>query len=231
MAKRTHYNINTPTSWEEITLKDFIQIKKLYDKHENNVPIVTLLAHLSGKEESYFKDAPALVITKMVDRLKFLREPLPSDASNTITINDEEYVINTEEEMKFGEFVDSQTILDTDPDNFSALLAVVCRKRDETYDDDYIAKTLNHRIKMFEKQPMTKIQPLINFFMESLITSRITSPQYFKEMTDQANHILQHCESLVENGDGKKYTIWLQKKRLKILKKHLDSIVQQYSPI
>lgn len=231
MAKRTHYNISLPTTWDEITLKDFVEIKQLYDKYDNNVPIIALLSHLSGKDEKYFKDAPALVITKMLERIAFLRTPLPLYTSSTITVDDDTYVINNEEELKFGEFVDAQTIIENNPDNFAALLAVVCRKPDEAYDDDYIAKTFQKRVKMFEKQPMTKIQPLINFFLESWSTSRIISPSYSRAMIDQANHILQHCDNLVKNGAGSKFSIWWRRKKLKTLRKQLKHIAAQFSHI
>lgn len=227
MAK-TRYNISLPTTWDDLTLKEFIQIKKLYDEHNNDVPIITLLSHLTKKDEKYFKDAPALVITKMIDSIKFLREPITEKATNSIEINNQIYYVNSEEDLKFGEFVDSQTVLESDQDNFPALLAILCRLPEEEYNDEFIAKTLPKRIKMFEKQPMSKIQPLLNFFFHRLQDSVVLTPQFSKAMQDQINYTVTALEHLGENGAGKKrFTIW-QKIKLARLKRSLKRIAQQY---
>ena len=228
MAK-TRYNISLPTTWDDLTLKEFIQIKKLYDKYENNVPIITLLSHLSRKEESYYRDAPALVITKLVEKINFLREPLPSDASNSIEIDNKFYYINSEEDLKFGEFVDSQTVLESDQDNFPALLAILCRLPEEIYNDEFIARTLPKRIKLFEKQPMSKIQPLLNFFLLRLQDSVVLTPQFSKAMQDQINCILEALENSEKSGHGKeRFTIW-RKIKLARLKRSLKRTAQQFS--
>lgn len=227
MAK-TRYNISLPTTWDDLTLKEFIQIKKLYDKHNNDVPIITLLSHLTKKDEKYFKDAPALVITKMIDSIKFLREPITEKATNSIEINNQIYYVNSEEDLKFGEFVDSQTVLESDQDNFPALLAILCRLPEEEYNDEFIAKTLPKRIKMFEKQPMSKIQPLLNFFFQLLQNSIVVTPQFSQAMRGQVNYTLETLEHLTKNGDGKKSFTWWQMRKLKTLKKRLNNIVQQY---
>ena len=226
MAKR--YNISLPTTWDDLTLKEFIQIKKLYDKYENNVPIITLLSHLTKKDEKYFKDAPALVITKLVEKINFLREPLPSDASNSIEIDNKIYYINSEEDLKFGEFVDSQTVLESDPDNFPALLTILCRLPEEIYNDDFIAKTLTKRIKMFENQPMSKCQPLLIFFLLRLQDSVEVTKQFSKAKQDQINCILEALENSEKSGHGKeRFTIW-RKIKLARLKRSLKRTAQQY---
>lgn len=228
MAK-TRYNISLPTTWDDLTLQEFIKIKKLYDKYDNDVPIITLLSHLTKKDEKYFKDAPALVITKMIDSIKFLREPITEKATNSIEIDGKIYYINSEEDLKFGEFVDSQTVLESDQDNFSALLAILCRLPEEIYNDEFIAKTLPKRIKMFEKQPMSKIQPLLNFFLLRLQDSVVLTPQFSEAMQGQINCTLEALENLGKSGHGKeRFTIW-QRIKLARLKKLLKRIAQQFS--
>lgn len=225
---KTRYNISLPTTWDDLTLQEFIKIKKLYDEHENNVPIITLLSHLTKKDEKYFKDAPALVITKMIDSIKFLREPITDKATNSIEIDNKIYYINSEEDLKFGEFVDSQTVLESDQDNFPALLAILCRLPEEKYDDEFIAKTLPKRIKMFEKQPMSRIQPLLNFFFHRLQTSVVVTKQFSEAMQDQVNYTLETLEHLERSGAGKKrFTIW-QRIKLMRLKKLLKHTARQY---
>lgn len=225
---RQHYEFdNIPETWDDISLNEFIEYKKLYDEYDNNVPITKLLAFVTKKDEAYLKDAPALIIQKLVAKLQFLREPLPSLSSNMITIGDKTYYINTEEHMKFQEFVDSQTIMQNNPQDFPTLLGVICRQDGEKYDDDFIAKVLPSRIRMFGKQPMTKIQPLLNFFLDLSVISQTITPQYLETLVSQTNHMLNDCESLIKNGDGKKLSTWWQMRKLKTLKKQLNNIAQQ----
>lgn len=226
--KRTNYDIDIPTSWSEITLKKFIEIKKLYDQYDNNCPVEKLIEFLANKEDGYLRDCPALIITKIINKLNFLREPLPQEETNSITINGETYTINTQDELKFGEFVDSQTILQDDADNFPALLAIICRKDGEEYNDEYIAKHFNHRVKMFENISMDQIQPLLNFFFHWLIISNFYTQESLGTLIEEANHILLQSENLVKNGNGSRLSMSLRMMKLRKLRKSLRLIAQQF---
>jgi hypothetical protein len=227
--QRQHYDFIVPETWDDISLNEFIEYKKLYDEYNNEPPLTKLLAFVTKKDEDYINGAPALIINKLVEKLKFLREPLPSLSTNVITIDGVTYRINTEEELKFQEFVDTQTVLQNDPSNFPALLGIICRLDNEKYGDDFIAKVLPSRIAMFENQPMTKIQPLLNFILTSLTILPYTTQQYSMALVEEVNHMLQHCENLTQSGAGRKRFTILHKIRLWRLKKSLNRILRQFS--
>jgi hypothetical protein len=229
MSKRLNYNFdNIPTKWSEMTLNKFIGLKRLHDECDGKeIPTLKLLAYITDKEEKYFKDMPALLVEKLITSLTFLREELPSKIDNTVIIDDVIYKINTEEHLKFQEFVDTQTVLEADKYNLPAILGILCRKEGEVYDDEYIANELPNRIEMFGNANMVQIQPLLNFFLQCSLKFIVTTPQFLTQVSKEVNHILQDYENLIKNGDGKKrFSIW-QKIKLRKLKKLAKSILQQ----
>ena len=157
---RQNFKFNLPEKWDDITLQKFIELQSLY-KDEHKPTYIEIISVLSNISEQELREYPALVIDKVMDNLKFLSEPITKESLNTIDIDGERYIINYMEELKFGEFVDVQTVLDADKDNFPAILSIICRKEGEIYNDEYIAKLQPKRMEMFAKQPVTKVYPII----------------------------------------------------------------------
>jgi hypothetical protein len=215
---------NLPINWEDINLELFQEIKRLYAENEGKPSQAALLALLSNKDEKEIREIPAIVIDEVIGALLFLKDPATKENSNTIEIDGEIYRINIEEELKFGEFVDCNTVMESDETNLAAILAIICRKEGEVYNDDFIAKKLNSRIEMFKKQPMTKIQPLVNFFLIASTTSVHFFQSFSENLKAQVSHILDNYETLMKNGRGRRlYTAW-QMRKLRKLKKSLKNI-------
>ena len=128
------------------------------------------------------------------------------------------------EELKFGEFVDVQTVLDADKDNFPAILSIICRKEGEIYNDEYIAKLQPKRMEMFAKQPVTKVYPIINFFLNLSMLSLNNIQSFSENLKDQTNHILTALENSQRNGIGLKFFMNSPMKKLKKLRKQLNNI-------
>lgn len=112
-------------------------------------------------------------------------------------------------------------------DNIPAILGILCRKENEQYDDEFIAHKLNKRIDMFNKQPMTKIQPLISFFLHLYLLSKTTTQPFLENQITQLNHILKHTEDSLKHTLGKRRYLNWQMIKLWKLKKSLKSISQQ----
>lgn len=183
--------------------------------------IISVLSNISEQE---LREYPALVIDKVMDNLKFLSEPISKESLNTIDIDGERYIINYLEELKFGEFVDVQTVLDADKDNFPAILSIICRKEGEIYNDEYIAKLQPKRMEMFAKQPVTKVYPIINFFLNLSMLSLNNIQSFSENLKDQTNHILTALENSQRNGTGLKFFMNSPMKKLKKLRKQLNNI-------
>lgn len=223
--KRTNYEFsNVPKSWNDITLKKFQELSRLYKDNEQ-ITDIQLIAFFTDKKEEYIKDAPVAVINVIMQYLDFINQPLDdTTTATTITINDTEYQINTQDELKFGEYVDIQTILKDDQDNLAAILAILCRKKDEEYNDEYIARVLPERIKMYEEMPIVEVKPLINFFLECCLQSAIHIQQ--SSIKNLANQQVQLIENFLKNGDGKKRSILWRMRTLRKLKQYKKAILQ-----
>lgn len=216
--QKKNFKLNIPTNWDEVTLNKFIQLQSLYSK-EHKPTIQEIIAVLSDIEVDEVNKYPALVVERVMDNLQFLSETITDKSSNKIEIDNITYQVNYLEELKFGEYVDVNTILDADKSNFPAILGILCRKEGEIYDDNYIATELTKRIEMFGKQPVSKVYPIINFFLTLSLTSESNMKPFLENLKDQASRIVTHYINSLKNGDGRKHFLnWRMRKLQKLLK-------------
>lgn len=216
--QKKNFKLNIPTNWDEVTLNKFIQLQSLYSK-EHKPTIQEIIAVLSDIEVDEVNKYPALVVERVMDNLQFLSETITDKSSNKIEIDNITYQINYLEELKFGEYVDVNTILDADKSNFPAILGILCRKEGEIYDDNYISTELTKRIEMFGKQPVSKVYPIINFFLTLSLTSENNMKPFLETLKDQASLIVTHYINSLKNGDGRKHFLnWRMRKLQKLLK-------------
>lgn len=222
--KRKNYNITMPTSWNDVTLEQFQNITKLYD-NDTKPTMLDIISVLTNIEKKELEQYPTEVINVILQQANYINtNVMNTPSSNVFFYDGKNYRINTEEEMKFKEFVDAQTILEENKRNYAALLAIICRLNDEIYDDDFIANKLNERIKMFEKAPITKITPLINFFLNLLISSKTNMNQYSTHLKELVSKCLDNIETSLINGAGKKHSLKSQMKKLQTLREQLKYI-------
>lgn len=213
-----------PEKWEDLNLKQFQDIMRLYEATDNKPDIIDLISILVNKSKDEIKMLPMDFIDKIMVRLMFLNEPIKTDNSNKITIDGEEYIINHMEQLKFMEYVDVNTLLDNDKLNYAGILSILCRKKGEIYNDDYINNVLPSRLEMYEKQPVTNIMPLIGFFL-LLSNSFETRLQLFlMEGKSQINLLLKDIEDSLKNMGFKKYSMIYPMIRLRKLKKLVNNI-------
>ena len=220
---KQNFKIAIPESWDEITLEKFIQLQSLYQE-ENKPTIKEIISVLSEIPLNELNQYPAIIIEKIADKIDYLKDNISNDILNYIDIDGERYTINHMEELKFGEYVDVQTVLDGDRNNFPAILGILCRKEGEIYNDDFIALELNKRIEMFAHQPITKIYPMIGFFLNLYLLSPNNIQLFSEKLKDHTNHILTVTEDLVRSGTGLKRFMNSPMKKLKKLRKQLNSI-------
>ena len=213
-----NFEINFPTSWDEITLKQYQDIEALYE--EKDASMLDILGVISDKTANELKKLPFDVFEEAIlPKLSFLYEkPHQKEPTNKIVIKGETYFVNFMEKMKTGEFVDSQTVLQKDKHNYAMLLAILCRKQGEIYDDDFIANVLPDRVKMFEEQPITEILPIVSFFLQ--LWTQLNLPFLLYMKTEEAlNQLAQDIKDSHKLGVGKKlYLKWQMKKLRKSLK-------------
>lgn len=214
-----------PTRWDEVTLGQFAELEKLYKgEASKGVDAVDLISIMSGRTKDEVMALPVDFMETMTIHLVFLEtQPEIEKPLNSIEIDGETYIINVKEKLKFGEYVDFDQLVKSDPCDYPSMLAILCRKEGEAYDSDFIANEFQKRVDMFAKQPITKILPLIAFFLELSTTYMGLLSNY--SMTKEAlNQEVQNLENSAKLMGGKGLRMYLLMKKFKKLKKLINRI-------
>lgn len=210
-----------PTRWEDLTLKTYEDIERYYKDGDKEFNVIDVLDILTDKSRDEINELPAEFLEIILTHLSFLAtQPKVDEPSNKIVIDGETYAVNVMEKLKVGEYVAVDTILKNDRHDYASILAILCRKQGEVYDSKYEAEIFEDRKKMFEEQPVIKILPIVNFFLQLYATSEI--PSLLSSKVENAiDHIQQNIATSDRIGVFKKYYLnW----RMKKLRKSLKSI-------
>ena len=216
--------ITVPTKWEEVTLKQFTELLTIYDKE--NKDILDIISMFTGRSKDELRKYPMDFINEILIHLQFMNTPLNIKPSNWVEIDGKKYSVNYMEKLKFGEFVDVETIIKDNKYNYPAILGVLCRMEGEVYDDDFIAEKLNDRVKMFEELDMPSAMRLINFFLKLSLRSIAYTQKSLaiQQGKEQAELLAQSIRDSLKDGDLKKLDMIYAKTELKKLEKSLKSI-------
>lgn len=217
-------SINVPESWSDISLKKYQEIEAFYEEREDNFKVIDVLDIMIDKDKDYIQSLPAEFLDKILDKLSFLAEkPEVGEPTNKIKIDGETYIIHFENQLRVGEYIAADTILKSDKHNYAALLAILCRKEGEVYDSKFENEIIEDRIKLWEKQPVINVMPLIGFFLMlsnlSLMPTLLSS-----SIEEMVNHIAKNIETLHQNGEISKRSMKSQMKKLKKLQKSIKCI-------
>lgn len=221
--------VNIPTKWEEVTLSQLQKLMELQEKSKEEKRIlstVDVLGIFTGKDKEYLNSLPAEFIESLLANLAFLSTDMDTKPHDAIVIGDEAYFINHHEKLSFGEYVDANTIMQEQPGNYSALLAILCRKKGEAYDDEFIADKLDKRIEMFDHASCVDCMNVISFFLLLWQQSKKCSQASLTTAVQQADQLLQDIQSSLKNGDGKKPSFLLRMKIYYKLRKYRKCLRQ-----
>ena len=217
-------SIVVPSKWEDITLSKYIEIEKFYENKDEQFNIVDVLDILIDKDRDYINSLPSDFIDIIFTHLMFLQTPpIVGEPTNKIEIDGETYSINTSEKLRVGEYVAVDSVMKGDKHNYAAMLAILCRKEGEIYDSKFENEVLEGRIKMFEKQPITKILAVIAFFLD-LYTMLEMPTQLSFQIMEAINLTRQDIENLQKNGEVSKRYMKSLMKKLEKLEKSINSI-------
>lgn len=216
-------SINVPDGWDKITLKKYQEIEAFYEEKED-FKVIDVLDIMIDKNKDYIQSLPAEFLDSILDKLSFLAEkPEVGEPTNKIKIDGETYIIHFENQLRVGEYIAADTILKSDKHNYAALLAILCRKDGEAYDSKFENEIIEDRIKLWEKQPVINVMPLIGFFLMlsnlSLMPTLLSS-----SIEEMVSHIAKNIETLHQNGEISKRSMKLQMKKLKKLQKSIKCI-------
>lgn len=208
---------NLPKSWDDVTLAKFSNLQRI--KGEGEAQIYDLLQALCDKTKDEVMQLPIEFVEKMLNRMDFIyTTPEVAAPTNKIEIDGETYQVNYLEKLKAGEYISFDTVIKSDQYNYAAMLAILCRKPDEIYDSKFEAEKFEDREKMFGNQPITKILPIINFFLNLYMVSELPSHLY-SQVEEAINLTRQDIENSPNLGRSRKFFLkWRMKKLQKLLK-------------
>ena len=210
---------NCPTKWDDVTLKIYQEIDKYYKDKDKKFDVRDVLHILTNKSDDEINELPAEFLDTILTHLIFLTTtPEVGEPSNKIKIDGEVYMVNVMEKLKLGEYVAVDNVIKADASDYASILAILCRKEGEVYDSKFEAEVFEKRKEMFENQPVTKILPLISFFLDLYMVSKIPS-QLFSAVEEGINLIQQSIKNSENLGAFKKLSLnWQMKKLRKSLK-------------
>lgn len=216
---------SVPTKWDDVNLKLYQEIERYYKgkedgtNQERQFDVREVLHILTNRSKDEINELPAEFLDTILTHLLFLvTTPEVGEATNKIVIDGEEYKVNVMEKLKLGEYVAVDTVLKSDSSDYASILAILCRKEGEIYDSKFEAEEFEKRKEMFEKQPVTKILPIIGFFLNLYIISERHS-QLYSLVEEGINLIQQTIDNSQKIGVSKRlYLNWQMRKLRKSLK-------------
>lgn len=210
-----------PKTWDDITVEKFSELERFYEDKDEKFNPIDVLHILCDKTADEVRALPIDFVEKILGQMQFLQTaPKVDKPSNSIEINGEKYTVHTERQMKTGEFVAVDTVLKADRHDYASIMAILCRKDGEEYDSKFENEILPDRIELFKKQPVTKILPIVTFFLNCWAIS-IAPSQLSSLIEEELNRTLKNLENSRSVGVFKKrYMKW----RMKNLRKSLKSI-------
>ena len=217
-------SVTVPTSWNDVTLKMYSDIERYYSDKDKEFNILDVIDILIDKDRDYVMSLPQEFLENILEKLSFLQtSPEEKEPVNYIEIDGERYTVHTENKLKVGEYVAADTAMKGDKHNYAAFLAILCRKDGEIYDSKFENEVLEDRIKMWEKQPVTNVLPIISFFLSLYITLQMPTLLSSKVM-EAIDLTRKDIETLQRNGAVSKRSMKSAMKKLKKLEKSISTI-------
>lgn len=213
-----------PTSWDDITLKTYQEIERYYEDKDKDFDLREVIHIITNHTIDEVNALPVEFLDSMMEKMAFLQEsPSNEKPTNSVEIDGEVYTVHTENKLKVGEYIAADTAMKGDKHNYAAFMAILCRKDGEIYDSKFENEVLEDRIKMWEKQPVTKILPVVGFFLNLYITLQMPTLLSSKVM-EAIDLTRKDIETLQRNGAISKRSMKSAMKKLKRLEKSISTI-------
>ena len=143
-----------PTSWQDVTLGEYIELSKLnISSYKSPVEYYIHMLRLFGNDdiESIFEYIKAIDLNSIVGQMDFMKEQPKQLDNKSIDVNGVKfYLAKNLNEITVGEYVSIEQMIETDKlDSVSAIpviLSVILRPLDEEFDSNLCAE----RIELFK---------------------------------------------------------------------------------
>lgn len=233
---------------EEALKKDKLEAKKNKQEAPNEkdekytLTDKDILKIFTNFDISKYDILPVELYESIMSNFAFLIEDMPvMKPSNELYYNNIHFVINFLESLKVKEYEDADMVLRNNPYDYPSLLAILCRectgkKTDhvtgKTYliNEDYDTEFANHifdaRREMFANMPMTKVMPLISFFLLKGLESNNHFQNSISIIARQLKEAVENMLDSLNHMGSRKWLYLPQMIKLKKYKKYINSISQ-----
>ena len=208
-------SITVPTKWDDVTLDMFADIERYYQDKDKDFDVREVLHIMIGKDIDFINSLPAEFLDAIMQKLSFLQtQPEIGEASNKIEIDGETYQVNVFEKLRTGEYVSFDMAMKADKYDYSTFMAILCRREGEKYNSKYEAELFDERKKMFGRQPVTKIMPIVSFFLNLWFVQESHS-QLYSKVQEALDLTQQNLDSSGKIGVFRRFYLNWQMRRLK----------------
>lgn len=218
-------------TWDKVSLEQFSNyvryISQLKENEEGDP--IEILQIFSNIPKEVILEMSVEMFEHIMEKLTFLNEKLDlneQEANPSIEIKGETYQINYMESLNTREYLDLTTLLDSDNYNYPYILAILCRKPNETYTEEYSLKVLPQRLEMFKKLNVKEALKLISFFfvLHNKYTIRFLNYLRIKELKEIAQTYVESIENSLNLMAFITPSKWKAISQLRKCKKRLTSI-------
>jgi len=233
---------------EEALEKDKAQAEKDNTEMPNekdekyNLTDKDLLRIFTNFDMEKYDILPVELYNSIMANFAFVLEPMPQQKpSKELQYNGNNFIINDMEGLKVKEYEDAEMILRNNIYDYPSLLAILCRKVtgrktdnitglswevNEEYDSEFANKIFDARRKMFAEMPITKVMPLINFFLLKGIESSNLSQNSITTLAHQLDAVAENMLDSINSMGLRKWLYLPQMIKLKKYRKSINSILQ-----
>ena len=209
-----------------------------------NITDKDLLKCFTNFDMEKYDVLPVELYNSIMSNFSFVLEDMPQwKPSNHLSYNGNEFVVNTMEALKVKEYEDAEMILRNNIYDYPSLLAVLCRKVtgtktdnvtglswevNEVYDYEFANKIFDARREMFAKMPITKVMPLIGFFLTKGLISTNLSQNSITMIGHQLLSLVENLEDSARHMVFKKPSMIVRMIELRKLKKSIKCICSKH---
>ena len=209
--------ITIPTSWQDITIGQYIKLRPVLKAELNPIErVINILAVLTNQKKEVIKNIPLSQYKVIKEKMNFLETEIPKQLDKRrFKIGDTFYEFKVDaKKLLFGEYINNMEILQKAANNQEVIyenlhhvLTTICRPvekkwlrwREIDVDGEVLRKTADN---FFNNMPITIAYPIGVFFYNHFQTLtqdiRISLMEKATEMMKEASQEMD----LVKDGDG-----------------------------
>jgi hypothetical protein len=220
-----------PESWNEITIKQVIDLDELSDLMPD-AQLIALISTYTGIPLDELKVSNLSEINEILSIMDFINTEYVPKPTNEFEFKGSKYSCLPDlREQEFQDWLSIQNILYANKDNpakgLARMISVYCKKSGESLDDI----DLNEREKLFMELPITDARSIESFFLANLHACNIITqlslrePEMEKAILQSFNELSSTMKaSAMQYGwySPTKYAILIYQKYLLYLKKELE---------